>query len=100
MGQLRMFEFDQHEPRLRAAESAELRGPCPPSQPARRLSLLAWSEHCIECAAPDCFATCDLYRPRPDHQCRRFAYGIAPNRAFATPRGVAAEITFKKWGKL
>ncbi len=62
--------------------------------------MLFWSEHCIECAAPECYATCDLYEPRSDDRCRRFAYGIYRNKAFPSLRGAGAEVTFKTWGRL
>jgi len=56
-------------------------------------SLLYWCEHCVECAAPACYQTCDLYQPRRDGHCRRFQYGIYQGAA-------GAEIAFKKWAKL
>lgn len=62
--------------------------------------MLFWSEHCIECAAPGCYLTCDLYEPRSDDRCRRFAYGIHRNTAFPSLRGAGAEVTFKTWGRL
>jgi FkbH-like protein len=65
-----------------------------------RMSLLVWGEHCIECAAPDCFRSCDLYDRRLDGRCRRFVFGIYKNRAFQSLRGYGAEIQFKRWGKL
>lgn len=61
---------------------------------------MVWGEHCIECADPGCYATCDLYQRRPDGRCRRFAYGIYRNRRFPSLRGYGAEIAFKTWGKL
>ena len=69
-----------------------------PEPDARAQALLAWTEHCVECAAPSCYATCDLYDPTPLGKCRRFDNGI-----LAVPRpGKAplAEIKFKRWGKL
>ena len=69
-------------------------------QDVEAASLLFWGEHCIECAAPACFQSCDLYRERPDGKCRRFTWGIVPNPAFASVRGYGAEVSFKKWGKL
>ncbi len=63
-------------------------------------SFLFWGEHCIECAAPSCYQTCDLYRPRSDGRCRRFTWGMVRNRAFPSLRGYGAEVSFKKWGKL
>src|SRR3954447_13965951 len=56
-------------------------------------SLLYWCEHCVECAAPACYQSCDLYQPRRDGRCRRFQYGIYQGAA-------GAEIAFKKWAKL
>lgn len=61
---------------------------------------MVWGEHCIECADPGCYASCDLYQRRPDGRCRRFAYGIYRNRWFPSLRGYGAEIAFKRWGKL
>lgn len=63
-------------------------------------SLLYWGEHCVECAEPACFATCDLYDSRPDGRCRRFTWGIARNPLFPSARGYGVEVSFKKWGKL
>lgn len=54
-----MFEFDQV-----AAYPADLATPELPYQPVTdisEMSLLIWGEHCIECAAPACYSTCDLY---------------------------------------
>ena len=64
------------------------------------MSLLVWGEHCIECAAPACYATCDLYDRRPDGRCRRFLYGAQRNPAFQSFRGYGVEIQFQKWGKI
>ena len=32
-------------------------------------SILPWEEHCIECAMPACYTTCNLYEPRKDGKC-------------------------------
>jgi FkbH-like protein len=63
-------------------------------------SFLVWGEHCVECAAPSCFQSCDLYSERPNGLCRRFISGIVRNRAFPSIRGYGAQVSFKKWGKL
>lgn len=60
-------------------------------------SLLSWEEHCVECAAPACYSTCDLYDPTPNGKCRRFDGGI---REIAAGNRSLAHIRFKKWGKL
>jgi FkbH-like protein len=62
---------------------------------ANRVSLLAWSEHCVECAVPHCYSTCDLYRPRADLKCRRFTFGIARNDDLRTWLPYAVEVDFR-----
>ena len=73
---------------------------CPDDKEAVRVSLLVWEEHCVECSAPQCFKSCGLYADRGDGNCRRFSYGIYPNRKFAGLFGYGADIRFKRWGKL
>jgi hypothetical protein len=63
-------------------------------------ALLAWAEHCVECAAPACYSTCDLYLATAAGKCRRIEDGIVPNRSLAGPDGPAAEVRFRRWGKL
>jgi FkbH-like protein len=94
-----MYDLD----RKRAAEQRDALAPTVSYDYVRGIasaSLLYWGEHCIECAEPACFATCDLYDSRPDGRCRRFTWGIVPNAAFPAARGYGAEVSFKKWGKL
>lgn len=94
-----MFEFEKHVPAPDFA-AASPREAYVPLAGIRRRSFLLWGEHCIECAAPDCFTSCDLYDARPDRRCRRFESGVYRNRAFACASGYGAEIRFKTWGKL
>ena len=65
-----------------------------------RTLLLHWQEHCVECAPPDCYASCPLYVERADRKCARFVYGIAPNPAFRGLLDVGADIRFRRWAKL
>lgn len=95
-----MFEFEQYENRLHCGPAAAPELAYQAVSGIESLSLLVWGEHCIECSAPACFRTCDLYEPRPDGLCRRFAYGVFRNPAFPSLRGYGAEIAFKKWAKL
>ena len=94
-----MFEFDKYD-RRRGAKPSRPELPYAPLAGVSRRAFLLWGEHCIECAAPDCFATCDLYEARPDRRCRRFEYGVFRNRAFPALAGYGAEIVFRQWGKL
>jgi FkbH-like protein len=59
--------------------------------------ILSWAEHCIECAAPSCYASCDLYAPTEAGKCRRIENGLVPVKA-GQRSGV--ELRFKRWGKL
>ncbi len=95
-----MFEFDLYEKRLRTEPAVRPEGTAPSALAVEKVALLVWGEHCIECAAPDCFSSCDLYQARPDKRCRRFTFGIFPNHSFRGPRGPGAEVQFKVWGKL
>lgn len=63
-------------------------------------SVLAWGEHCTECAIPKCFKTCDLYQRRSDYKCRRFADGIVKIPAPQSTYGFITQITFKPWSVL
>ncbi len=64
------------------------------------ISLLNWEEHCTECAMPACFQSCDLYQPRKDGKCRRFAQGIEVVDGCTTSFNPIVKIEFKRWGKL
>ena len=93
-----MFEVNQYQKRLHTEPPAVPELPYSPSDDIAQMSLLVWGEHCVECASPSCFQTCDLYEPRPDGRCRRFRFGIYKNFRFPSVRGYGAEIAFKKWG--
>lgn len=63
-------------------------------------SVLHWTEHCTECAMPDCFKTCSLYSPRFDGKCRRFVNGIEKITLNKNQLPYLLKISFKKWGVL
>ncbi len=58
-----------------------------------------WDEHCLECSAPACYATCPIYSARKDGACRRLAYGIHLMKA---PEHLLwhVKLRFCQWGKL
>ena len=65
------------------------------------IAFLHWGEHCVECAAPACYSSCDLYQPRSDYamppvRLRRLSRIRRSNRM----RGYGVEISFKKWAKI
>lgn len=93
-----MFEFDKHD--LRQGPGARPSAAYTPFEGGRQRAFLLWGEHCTECAAPDCYASCNLYAPRPDGRCRRFEHGVYRNRNFPSAAGYGAEVVFRRWGKI
>jgi FkbH-like protein len=63
-------------------------------------TVLPWSEHCTECVWPTCYTTCDLYSPRQDGKCRRFADGMVRIESPSAINRYLLKIRFKRWGKL
>ena len=66
----------------------------------RSRTVLPWSEHCTECVWPTCYSTCELYTPRPDGGCRRFADGMVRIESPSAVNSYLVKIRFKRWGKL
>lgn len=63
-------------------------------------TVLPWSEHCTECVWPTCYTTCDLYAPREDGRCRRFAEGMVRVECEEAINSYLLKIQFKRWAKL
>jgi FkbH-like protein len=63
-------------------------------------TVLPWSEHCTECVWPTCYTSCDLYSPRQDGRCRRFADGMVRIESPSAVNSYLLKIRFKRWGKL
>lgn len=63
-------------------------------------TLISWAEHCTECAWPTCYTTCDLYTPREDGRCRRFAEGMVRVECPDAVNSYVLKIRFKRWAKL
>lgn len=95
-----MFELDKYDSGLHEDSAARPAQAYKPEMDVLEMSLLFWGEHCVECAAPSCYQTCDLYEPRSDRRCRRFAFGVHKNRNFPSLRGYGVEVSFKKWAKI
>lgn len=58
---------------------------------------MLWGEHCLECSAPQCYSTCQRFKPRKDGHCRRFEEGIKPVIFKET---VSASVSFMPWAKM
>ncbi len=95
-----MFELDKYDPKLHSETPASSARDYAPADDVDAIAFLNWGEHCVECAAPACYSSCDLYQPRSDMRCRRFAFGAYKNPSFRSMRGYGVEISFKKWAKI
>ncbi|WP_293377865.1 HAD-IIIC family phosphatase [Phenylobacterium sp. SCN 70-31] len=95
-----MFQFEDAKPRRPPTDARSAVAECGHETEITHKALLAWAEHCVECAAPACYASCDLYDATPAGKCRRFEDGVVPNRSAGGPDGPAAEVRFRRWGKL
>jgi FkbH-like protein len=95
-----MFEFDKYDPALHREKPAAPAKAYAPADDVEGIAFLNWGEHCVECAAPACYSSCDLYQARSDERCRRFAFGAYKNPAFPSMRGYGVEVSFKKWAKV
>lgn len=91
-----MFQFESLKPARPSVDPNALDSLPDPDVAAE--ALLAWAEHCVECAAPACYTTCDLYDPTPLGKCRRIENGILAVPRVGKPP--LAEVRFKRWGKL
>jgi FkbH-like protein len=95
-----LFELDKYDRSLHRQKPAVPKLPYEFVSGIQWMSLLYWAEHCVECAAPSCYQSCDLYQPRTDVRCRRFTFGALKNPNFPSLRGYGVEVSFKKWAKL
>jgi FkbH-like protein len=95
-----MWQTDWAESPRQTADIEEPLASTVGPEAVRSAYLLSWSEHCIECAVPDCYALCPLYVSRRDRKCARFKNGISPNPKYPGLFPFGAEIEFRRWGKL
>ncbi len=59
-----------------------------------------WEEHCLECAAPQCFGNCAYYEARADGRCKRFHNGIEVYPRKKGCCGQGARVKFRRWGNM
>lgn len=95
-----MFQFEDAKPKKPPTKVAPVPPPEADAPPVTHRALLAWAEHCVECAAPACYSTCDLFQATSAGKCRRFEDGVVPNTYAGSEDGPAAEVRFRRWGKL
>ncbi len=92
-----MFEFEQYDPHLHAQypSSGKAQFAGEKCRRIRSFALLNWGEHCVECAFPACYKTCEMYRPRADGRCRRFQFGICRSKDVHAFLPYSAYVRFK-----
>ncbi len=93
-----MYQFEDAKPKTPATPTSSAAEASDGTPDITHRTLLAWGEHCVECAAPACYSTCDLYLATSAGKCRRFEDGIVANRVSGA--ATAAEVRFRRWGKL
>lgn len=59
-----------------------------------------WEEHCLECSAPACFASCVHYQARSDGRCKRFDNGLLTFADEKACCGQGVHVKFRKWGNM
>lgn len=63
----------------------------------RKVMFLEWDEHCLECGAPECYRTCELYQARSDGKCKRTSYGL---KCIKDDERGSVRLKFLPWAKL
>lgn len=97
-----MFELNWGVEKLWQSENHNLNQVTPvlKRSDVKSVVKLVWEEHCVECAIPECYKSCELYVPRSDGRCARFTYGIVPNYSVSGQYSFGADLKFRKWAKL
>ncbi len=88
-----MFEFTYSNQRIKGVSHAIQQS----YKGKQQIVPLLWTEHCVECSAPACYATCPRFRKRADGDCVRLVNGFAPVK---TDDGVGAICEFRTWAKI
>lgn len=82
-------------------ESAGVKIKIPTTYCISKITSLYWNEHCLECAAPECYKTCLIFEDDGFQKCSRTHYGV---RRIPTPGNYlynhAINLKFRQWGKL
>lgn len=65
-----------------------------------RRYLSRWEEHCMECAAPECYGNCMYYIKRADGKCQNTFYGIKYRKDLGNDTVCPSQLKFRKWGKI
>lgn len=64
----------------------------------RSVKPAMWAEHCLECAAPQCYGHCGNWVERRDKRCQKTYYGTKLRDLGGGT--FAVQLKFRKWGKL
>ena len=64
----------------------------------KKIRIAQWEEHCLECAAPQCYRSCEKYAARQDGRCRLLLHGFQPQSNPEATLPAGARVIFKPWG--
>lgn len=64
------------------------------------IRLAVWEEHCLECAAPECYNICENYVSRKDGRCQLLINGMSMFREPKAVCGYGVHVKFKKWANI
>lgn len=64
------------------------------------VGLTFWAEHCLECAPPLCYKSCENYSKRADGRCRRTEYGLKKEACGNSLLGYGVRLKFRCSAKL
>ncbi len=65
-----------------------------------KIRLSVWEEHCLECAAPECYKICSNYKARSDGRCKLLINGMETVKEPKGTCGYLARMQFRKWANI
>ena len=97
----KVFGFEFYNPKINKEDfPAYNTEKCLDTRYIKKISPLFWQEHCVECAMPLCYETCEHYKRRSDGRCLLFYNGIEYVHNNKAILGRNAIIRMRTWAKL
>lgn len=93
-----MFQLDWFDGNNKVIDVSEIK-PYDKSK-IEKIQYTFWAEHCLECAPPECFSTCEYYEKRVDGHCKRTIHGQQPVKIPDSILGQGSYFVFRPWAKI
>lgn len=93
-----MFQLDWFDGSYKAIDTSKIK-PYNKSK-VEKVQFSFWAEHCLECAPPECFSTCEYYQKRVDGRCKRTAHGQQAVDIPGSILGQGSYFKFRPWAKI